>query len=96
MSWFSRFFGSAQATGDYRCSSSIKQTMLGKYPDLKASQMEALNYLATQKLSEATEKILGLMADSAVVDLIDKLRAIDSTAAKYLDQARSAAAQPSE
>lgn len=94
MSWIPRFLRSntrkAKVAASYTCSSTLKTTMMSKYPDLKAAELEALTWLTGHNIGEASEAIGGFMGQTLLLSFIEKVRTVDPAAAEYLDRARSA------
>ena len=73
------------ATRDaYRCQPSLKLSMIAQYPDLKVADLEALTWLTTHPIKEASKAILGFMGKNSLQVFIDRLRAFDVKAADYL------------
>ena len=92
MSLFSRILGpkarKAEVTDSYICSPTLKTTMMSRYPDLKAGELEALTWLTTHNIREATEAIAGFLGGTAA--FIEKVRTVDPGAADYLEHGLSA------
>jgi hypothetical protein len=92
MSLATRIFGSkaqkATVTDSYMCSPQLKTTMMSRYPDLKAGELEALTWLTTHTIREATEAIAGFLGGAAA--FVEKVRTVDPAAADYLEHGLSA------
>jgi len=74
---------------NYRCSPTLKMVMMAQNPGLKVAQMEALTWLTTASLKEASAAICPMMGKTTLEDFITRLRTVDPIAADYLAQASS-------